>query len=54
MVRKKNLPNFLKSSPKSIQAKKAKISTTKFNLKAKNIYIKPFFETLKYQQQTMF
>jgi hypothetical protein len=32
------------SSPKSLQTKKAKISTTKLNLKAQNIYIKPLLK----------
>jgi hypothetical protein len=51
----KKLPNFSKSSPNRLHDKKAKISTTKLNLKAQNIYIKQTtFKTLKYQQQTMF
>ncbi len=44
-ISKKNLPNFSKNSPKSCQVKKAKISTTKLNLKAQSIYNKPSFET---------
>jgi hypothetical protein len=42
-VRKK-MPNFSKSSPNSLPAKKAKISTTKLKLKAQNIYIKPLLK----------
>jgi hypothetical protein len=41
---KKKSPNFLKSSLKSLQGKKAKISATKLNLKAQNIYIKPLLK----------
>jgi hypothetical protein len=41
---KKYLPNFSKNSPKSQDVKKAKISTTKLNLKAQNIYIKPLLK----------
>jgi hypothetical protein len=37
----KNSPNFSKNGPKVAKSKKAKISTTKLNLKTKNIYIKP-------------
>jgi hypothetical protein len=36
----KKLPNISKSTSKVSKAKKAKISTTKLNLKAQNIYIK--------------
>ncbi len=39
-----NSPNFSKSSQNSLQAKKAKISTTKLNLEAKNIYINPLLK----------
>jgi len=39
------MPNFSKSCQNSLQAKKnAKISTTKLNLKAQNIYIKPLLK----------
>jgi hypothetical protein len=42
--KKNNLPNFLNNSQKSYQVKKAKISTTKLNLKTQNIYIKPLLK----------
>jgi hypothetical protein len=42
---KKKLPNFSKNSPRSHQVKKkAKISTTKLNLRAQNIIIKPLLK----------
>jgi hypothetical protein len=41
---RKKLPNFSKNSSKSCQVKKAKISTTKLNLKAQNIYKKPLLK----------
>jgi len=44
----KNCPNFLKGS-KTV-AKNAKISTSKLNLKAQNIYYIKNFETLKYHE----
>ncbi len=50
----KNNPIFQIRSPKSLQARKAKISTTQLNLKAQNIYIKPLLKPKKYLQQTMF
>jgi hypothetical protein len=40
----KKLQHFLKNSPKSRQVKKAKISTTKLNLKTHNIYIIPLLK----------
>jgi hypothetical protein len=43
-IRKINSPNFLKNIPKCHQVIKAKISTTKLNLKAQNIYIKPLWK----------
>jgi hypothetical protein len=42
-IRKKS-PNFSKNSPKVAEPKKSpKISTTKLNLKAQNIYNKPLW-----------
>jgi hypothetical protein len=38
------MPNYSKSSPNSLQAQKAKISTTKVNVEAQNIYIKPLLK----------
>jgi hypothetical protein len=38
------LPNFHKVAQTGYEPKKAKISTTKLNLKAKNIYIKPLLK----------
>jgi hypothetical protein len=43
MIRKK-LPNFSKIAQKVAKSKKAKISTTKLNLKTQNIYIKPLLK----------
>ncbi len=50
----KNHPIFSKSCQNSLQAKKAKTSTTKLNLKALKHLHHIAFETLKYLQQTMF
>jgi hypothetical protein len=41
---KKNCPIFQKVAQKASKATKAKISTTKINLKAQNIYIKPLLK----------
>jgi hypothetical protein len=46
-------PSFLKVAKTVAEPKKAKISTSKLNLKVQNIYIK-HFETLKYLQQIVF
>ncbi len=44
MIRKK-IAKFLKELPKKLPSqKKAKTSTTKLNLKAQNIYIKPLLK----------
>jgi hypothetical protein len=40
----KNLPILKKIAQKSCRVKKAKISATKLNLKAQNIYIKPLLK----------
>jgi len=40
----KNLPNFQKIAQKVAKSKKAKISTTKHNLKAQNICNKPLLK----------
>jgi hypothetical protein len=45
MIEKKS-PNFLKSSRNSGQAKNAKISASKLNSKAQNIFIKPHLKPL--------
>ncbi len=54
MIRKKNLPNFLKNSPKSCQVKKMKkyIQQSSF-WKTKTLH-QTTFKTLKYIQQIMF
>ncbi len=41
---KKNCPIFQKIAEKVAKSKKAKISTTKLNLKTQNIYIKPLLK----------
>jgi len=42
----KNSPNFSKVAETVLKAKKVKIPTTKLNLKAPNIYIKPLLKPL--------
>jgi hypothetical protein len=50
----KNHPIFQKVAQKVSKSKKAKISTTKLNLKAKNIYIKPLLKPQKTNNKPCF
>jgi hypothetical protein len=51
---KKNSPNFSKSNPKSLQGKKGQNIYNKAQFESPKHLLQTTFETLKYQQQTMF